>query len=314
MKLKGPVIFILIAAFTACGTNSGDERPFLFEPDDNGVTLSENGIPVFYYRKELKTLTGEYVCNHYIHPLYALNGDTLTEEFPLDHPYHRGIFWSWHQLYMDTISLGDDWIMEHITHDVTALQTGIENATATLDLEVMWRSALLENGKAFMKENTRITVYPSQTGVRMIDFEISLKALVQGVTMGGSDDEKGYGGFCARLRLPDDLVFTSDHGPVVPQTLQVIAGPWMDFSGTFGPSGVLSGLSIFCHPSTPNYPAPWILRQQTSMQNIVYPGRDRVPLSMDQPTILRYRLVVHNGSAQKVNLPALKSEFEKIRL
>ncbi len=32
---------------------------------------------------------------------------------------------------MDTISLGDDWIMEHITHDVTALQTGIENATAT---------------------------------------------------------------------------------------------------------------------------------------------------------------------------------------
>ncbi|MFO7668036.1 MAG: DUF6807 family protein [Bacteroidales bacterium] len=314
MKLKGPVIFILIAAFTACGTNSGDEKPFLFERDDHGVTLSENGNPVFYYRKEPKTLTGEYVCNHYLHPLYALNGDTLTEEFPLDHPYHRGIFWSWHQLYVDSLSLGDDWIMERITHEVTALQTGIENKTATLDLEVMWRSALLENGKAFMKENTRITVYPSQTGLRIIDFEISLKALVQGVTMGGSDDEKGYGGFCARLRLPDDLVFTSDHGPVVPQTLQVIAGPWMDFSGTFGPSDALSGLAIFCHPSTPNYPAPWILRQQTSMQNIVYPGRDRVPLSMDQPTILRYRLVVHDGSAQKVNLPALQSEFEKIRL
>jgi hypothetical protein len=310
MKLKGPVIFILIAAFTACGTNSRDERQFLFEPDDNGVTLSENGNPVFYYRKEAKTLTGEYVCNHYIHPLFALNGDTLTEEFPPDHPYHRGIFWSWHQLYVDSLSLGDDWIMERITHEVTALQTGIENATATLDLEVMWRSDLLENGKAFMKEKTRITVYPSQTGVRMIDFEISLKALVQGVTMGGSDDEKGYGGFCARLRLPDDLVFTSDHGPVVPQTLQVIAGPWMDFSGTFGPSDVVSGMAIFCHPSTPNYPAPWILRQQTSMQNIVYPGRDRVPLSMDQPTILRYRLVVHDGSAQKVNLPALQSEFE----
>lgn len=314
MKLKGPVIFILIAALTACGTNSGDEKPFLFEPDDHGVTLSENGNPVFYYRKEPKTLTGGYACNHYIHPLYTLSGDTLTEEFPIDHPYHRGIFWSWHQLYADSLNLGDDWVMERITHEVTALQTGIENGNATLDLEVMWRSALLENGKAFMKENTRITVYPSQTGVRMIDFEISLKALVQGVTMGGSDDEKGYGGFCARLRLPDNLVFTSDHGPVVPQTLQVIAGPWMDFSGTFGPSDALSGLAICCHPSTPNYPAPWILRQQTSMQNIVYPGRDRVPLSMDQPTVLRYRLVVHDGSAQKVNLPALQSEFEKIHL
>ena len=72
-------------------------------------------------------------------------------------------------------------------------------------------------------------MYPLNTGVRMIDFEISLKALIPGVFMGGSDDEKGYGGFCTRLHLPYDLVFTSDHGPVIPQTLQLIAGPWMDF-------------------------------------------------------------------------------------
>jgi hypothetical protein len=314
MKLKGAVVFILFAACTACGTNSGDEKPFLFEPGDHGVALSENGTPVFYYRKEPKTLTGTYVCNHYIHPLFALNGDTLTEEFPPDHPYHRGIFWSWHQLYADSLSLGDDWVAEHVTHDVTAVQTDIENGNATLDLEVQWRSALLENGRAFMKENTRITVYPTRAGVRLIDFEISLQALVQGVTMGGSDDEKGYGGFCARLRLPDDLVFTSEDGAVIPQTLQVIAGAWMDFSGTFGPSREPSGLAICCHPSTPNYPAPWILRQQTSMQNIVYPGRERVPLSMDRPTILRYRLVVHDGTARKVNLPALQLAFEKIRL
>lgn len=311
MELKGRITMILCAAFISCGQNARVVPPFLFQRDAHGISLSEEGKAVFYYRKETKTLNGEYVCNHYIHPLYALNGDTLTEEFPLDHPYHRGIFWSWHQLYADSLSLGDDWIMKDITHEVTGIQTTTGPREATLDLEVDWRSSILENGGAFMKEKTRITVQSRQSGIRRIDFLISLQALIPGISMGGSDDEKGYGGFCARIKLPDDLVFTSSHGPVIPQTLQVTAGPWMDFSGTFGSASEPSGLTICCHPSTPNYPAPWILRQKTSMQNIVFPGRNRVGISMDQPTVLRYRLIIHEGSAGDTDLPGLQAEFEK---
>ena len=311
MKQKILGFLFLFATVTACSPGAGEDPPFLFHQDDNGVSLSEKGSAVFYYQKEPKTLTGEYVCNHYIHPLYALNGDTITEEFPLDHPYHRGIFWSWHQFYLDTISLGDEWIMENISHEVSEVHTSTGNGTATLDLEVLWRSALLENGQAFMKEKTCITVHPLKTGIRNIDFEISLQAELPGLGMGGSDDEKGYGGFCARVRLPDDLTFTSTKGAVEPKTLQIIAGPWMDFSGTFSKSEALSGISILCHPSTPNYPAPWILRQKTSMQNIVFPGRERVEISMVSPTILRYRLIIHEGSADDLDMAGLQSEFEE---
>lgn len=304
-------VFSAIAVFTACSPKSGEDAPFQFQEDENGISLTENGDAVFYYRKTPKTLTGEYVCNHYIHPLYALNGDTLTEEFPLDHPYHRGIFWSWHQFYMDTMSLGDEWIMESISHEVAGMKTSTENSAATLDLEVKWSSALLENGKAFMKENTRIMVHPLQKGIRKIDFEISLQALVPGLSMGGSDDEKGYGGFCARLKLPDDLLFISSNGAVEPKTLQVRAGTWMDFTGTFGSSTGQGGVAICTHPSTPNFPAPWILRQKTSMQNIVFPGRERVEISMDQPTILRYRLIVHEGATGELDMAGLQAEFEE---
>jgi hypothetical protein len=32
----------------------------------------------------------------YIHPLYGLNGEMLTNDWPdADHPHHRGIFWAW---------------------------------------------------------------------------------------------------------------------------------------------------------------------------------------------------------------------------
>jgi hypothetical protein len=160
-----------------------------------------------------------------------------------------------------------------------------------------------------MEEQTSITVHPLKAGIRTIDFLISLRATVPGVGLGGSDDEKGYGGLCARIKMPDDLVFTSTEGPVQPQTLQVVAGPWMDFSGALGSGGKQHGLAILCHPGTPNYPAPWILRQKNSMQNIVYPGREAVEISMDQPVKLKYRLILHTGNADSIDLENLQAEY-----
>jgi hypothetical protein len=130
---------------------------------------------------------------------------------------------------------------------------------------------------------------------RIIDFEIRLRPLTDGVSIGGSDDEKGYGGFCVRIKLPDDVVFTSFKGPVTPQNLQIEAGPWMNISGSLDHTGRRSGLAIVCDPQTPNYPAPWILRQKSSMQNIVYPGRQRVTLPVDSDLVLKYRLIIHSG-------------------
>ena len=115
------------------------------------------------------------------------------------------------------------------------------------------------------------------------------------------------------MALPENLVFTSERGQVEPQNLQIEAGPWMDFSASFGDTDELSGISILCHPSTPNYVAPWILRQQRSMQNIVFPGRERAEIAMDHPTILKYRLIVHAGNADEVDLAILQSEYEETK-
>jgi len=302
---KHAALVLIFSLTAACGPISEKLSPFSFEESAQGIRLSEKHNPVYFYQKEPRSLSEESICNNYIHPLYALNGDTITEVSPDDHPYHRGIFWAWHQLYMNDQSLGDGWIMKDISQQVTQAGFSTNRKTATLNLNVLWISALYENGKAFLQERTSIVVHKQHAGIRMIDFEISLTALVPGLSIGGSDDEKGYGGLCARIRLPDDLVFTAENGPVTPDRLQVIAGPWMDFSGSFGSGKKQNGLAILCHPDTPNYPAPWILRQKGSMQNIVFPGRERVEISMDNPTILKYQLIIHSGNAGDIDLPQL---------
>ena len=160
-----------------------------------------------------------------------------------------------------------------------------------------------------MEEESSVIVHKLESGIRKIDFEIILKPLVAGVQIGGSNDEKGYGGFCVRIKMPESLVFTSEEGYIVPQNLQIRSGSWMDFSAVFGESGEKSGLAILCHPSVPNYPAPWILRQRASMQNIVWPGREK--FNINEPVILRYRVIIHNGDLQSVNLPELQSDYNK---
>ena len=57
----------------------------------------------------------------------------------------------------------------------------------------------------------------------------------------------------------------------------------------------MEGVAIICHPDNPMFPEKWILRKKGSMQNPVFPGREPVALSMTDPLILKYRLIIYAG-------------------
>jgi hypothetical protein len=311
MKYFSLILLALFSGFIAgCSSVEKQKSPFIITETDQKLELMEDGNHVFIYQKKPKTLTGEYICNNYIHPLFSLNGDILTEEFPTDHPFHRGIFWAWHQLYVDSKKIGDGWTNDSITQDVVNVRYEIGKERVLFKMDVAWRSLIY--GKPFMDEKTTITVHKLDSGIRKIDFDIRLKAMVQRLQIGGAADKKGYGGFCVRMRLPDSLIFTSDSGPVSPQETQLKAGPWMDFSGKFGIGPEISGITILCHPGNPDYPEPWILRQKGSMQNVVFPGRERIDILMNKPVVLRYRLIIHKGNAPSLNIPRLMEEYTKM--
>jgi len=291
-------------------SGSGKKPVFSVRETETGMELSENGKKVFSYRKTPKA-SGKFFYNNYLHPVYNLKGEIITEEFPADHLNHRGIFWSWHQLYINDTSIGDGWMLDNIVQDVTDLEYDVSRKRASFRIRVLWRSSIWQNGKAFVEEKTSVIVHRLQGNVRKIDFLIRLNPLVEGVQIGGSDDEKGYGGFCVRIKMPESLVFMSENGKVTPQNLQIKSGPWMDFSAIFGESGTPGGLAVLCHPSVPNYPAPWILRQRGSMQNIVWPGRERIKLS--SPLTLKYRIIIHDGDSRSIDLVKMQEEYNRTK-
>ena len=288
-------------ALLLMGSHSCTTNEMLIEKTDEGVWIKEGDAPVLFYQTKTKTLNGEYPRADYVHPLYDLNGAVITEDFPEDHHHHRGIFWTWHQVWIGNERIADAWLCEDFIWDVKSIETSAGN-NAQLNARVNWKSPNFKNGtEPFANEILTITAYPLKNNkYRMVDFKIEISSLVDSLRIGGSENEKGYGGFSTRIKLPDDLKFTSGNNPVEPKTNPVEAGPWMNMNATFNGENK-SGFVIIQHPKNPGYVEPWILRSKKSMQNPVYPGREAILLQKAHPLVLQYRIVMYNGESSNFN-------------
>ncbi|MBD0832981.1 DUF6807 family protein [Aestuariibaculum sediminum] len=285
------------------------------------VYFSQDDMPILNYQIAETSLNGNYKRCNYIHPLYALNGTILTEDFPEDHPHHRGIFWAWHQILIGNKLVGDSWELQHISWDVdTVKEVTTKYSAKAIQAKVFWTSDLWldANGheKPFIQETTTIRVFPKEDNYRKVDIKIELTALVPDVRIGGSENEKGYGGFSTRIKLPDNVSFISNNKHVAPKNLPIKAGNWMDISGSLTNYSQASGLTIFCHPKNPGKTNRWILRKKRSMQNAVYPypGSKPVNLSNLKPTVLNYRLIIHDDYAKSLSLSKLYSDYKKEKI
>ena len=269
------------------------------QKSDEGILITEAGQNVLLYRTAPGNSGGPCTRCNFIHPLYGVNGGVLTENAPADHPHHRGIFWAWHQIIINGEQIADQWELNHFAQEVVEFEFMKQrNGKVVLKTEVDWLSDRWKKDGVqvpYIREFARMEVWPTVGKMRRIDFEIRLKALEEGVQLGGSDDEKGYGGFSVRMALPDGIQFTGPNGKVEPQNEAVFSPGYVNISGDIEEDGGKGGIIIVDHKDNPGYPQSWILRSKGSMQNAVWPGREPVDISTSDPLVLKYSLLVYSG-------------------
>ncbi|MEN8117326.1 MAG: DUF6807 family protein [Bacteroidota bacterium] len=266
---------------------------------DDGILITESGENVLFFQSETKSIDGQYERCNYIHPLWSVDGTVLTEDFPSDHLHHRGIFWAWHQVWIGDKRIGDPWEIKDFEQNVTELEfMSLKDGTAKFNTKVEWLSdKWKKSGKKvpYLKENTTIQIHQQAANYRRIDFEIELLALTDNLSIGGSEDVKGYGGFSVRMKLPDDVSFSGPAGMVFPENTAVQSNGFINISGSLLEDNTKGGIVIVDHPENPGYPQSWILRERNSMQNAVYPGNIAIPVSKTEPLVLRYSLLIYSG-------------------
>ena len=282
-----------------------------------GYTVTDGGKVVLVYNRDpISRSGGDHKRGHYIHPLYGLDGQRMTDDMPGDHLHHRGVFWAWTQLWIGEKRIGHPWEQKGMIWDVRDVKITNHDGIAELRAHVLWKSPLWVNARKrqrpIVDEVTVIRVHPVSDDARAIDFEISLRALAAKVRLGGSMNTKGYGGFSVRIPLPGDLRIEGPGGTLAPDLKKPTRpAPWVDFSGTFGGTRGPSGLTILCHPDTPGSPPGWTIRRKNSCQNPVYPGQHPVDLSTDEPLVLRYRVVLHRSGFEATRMKRLFEEYGK---
>ncbi|NLO31819.1 MAG: hypothetical protein GX117_00470 [Candidatus Hydrogenedentes bacterium] len=290
---------------------------FSFTDDGQTIQIMENDTPVLHYRYvpgERPFIVSEgYRRAAYIHPLFGLDGEPLTQDFPLDHFHHRGIFWAW-----PDSSLGerraDIWLLDGIReiHKDWVVREAHENQAA-LGAVTHWVYDDAPD-KPVMEETMRMVVHAAQKDSRAIDFELSFKNISDEVfTLRGSQtDHKGYGGFCIRpdaSRAP--FLFTSAAGES-PDDLLELNSPWVDISYVKKKkSKDYSGTAIFQHPHNPGYPHPgWILRHYGFLGQS-WPHREDHVMKPGDSFTLRYRLFIHRGNAAEADVAGAFHGYEK---
>jgi len=273
---------------------------------EGGILFTEDEKNVLFYQIDPKSKDGKYERCNYIHPLWAEDGTVLTEDFPLDHLHHRGIFWAWHQVWIDNQRIGDPWEIKNFEQDVAEVEfMAQKDGVGVLKTEVEWKSNQWIKSKRkvpYLKENATILIHPKSGNYRKIDFEIKLLALEDKLSIGGSEDVKGYSGFSVRMKLPKDVSFSGKTGEIEPQNTAVTSDGYINISGSILSEESRGGIVIIDHPENPGYPQSWILRKRNSMQNAVYPGRETVSVSTTKPLVLKYSLLIYSGkmNAKKI--------------
>lgn len=293
---------------------------FTIADDGAGLTVFENDKPVLTYQYqpgELPDRVGErYRRSGYVHPLYGLDGEVMTQDFPLDHFHHRGVFWAW-----PDSTLGDRKV------DIWALDGARQVHAGWIEKRADENQAVIAavNNWVFddapdvpiIREEIKIVVHPSSDTSRNIDFDLTFTNVTaeEFVLRGSGTDNKGYGGFCLRpdaTRKP--FTFTSLAGASTDEdvTDEALPSPWVDvsFAREAGADPV-SGVAIFQHPDNPGYPHPgWILRHYGFLGQS-WPHIHPYPMQPGVSLRLRYCLHVHRGDAEASAVAAAFQQYEE---
>ncbi|WP_297508292.1 DUF6807 family protein [uncultured Caulobacter sp.] len=263
---------------------------------DDTVTLTEAGKTVLVYRAKPLDPATEPGRAHYVGALYAPDGTALVEDRPGDHPHQRGVWWAWMKVQTDGRTAADGWYMKGLSYFVRQKRfLGDAEGGGTLTVDVDW---MVNSGPELAyvaTETTKITLRPLKAGARRVEFDTTITARVDALGLGGSEDDRGFGGFSIRLVDPEHLTFASGGKTIVPNGGAIQAGPSMGFAWSGGDASPAWTIGLACKANDQAI-TRWMLYTDRSMQNCVFPGRAPLVLKKGQALHLQETLVIRPQS------------------
>jgi hypothetical protein len=307
------VTFLSVVTFCAVNIVSAE-----FQVKTNSETgqwlILENDKPVLQYNYKTIPLPDGYLekiaqqsrknavpRSNYIHPLYDLDSEPITNDWANDHPHHRGIYWAWPEVGYKN-EFGDlHGLKKVFARPTDKIETVIENGQINLVAENVWKWL---DKEPIVREQATITVFPLDKNERKINLNFRFESLVDEVTLARRTTRE-YGGLNTRMLPLKDFKIGSFYGnendsnekrneTTIPKQEQPA---WVYYSWKNPKPDGYTELTIFEKTTNPDYPGDLIQYPALNWFQPAFPKKGtRYTLKKDKPLILRYQLWLHNAS------------------
>jgi hypothetical protein len=244
----------------------------------------------------------------YFHPLALPDGTVLTAFAPQDHPWHRGLWFSWK--FLNGVNYWDWEGRKEAVPDGTTERVGAETVggggkePVVIEMTLQYRH---KDDVVLTEKRSILAGLPRPDGSYVLDWQATFTAPKREVVLDRTSLAQapwgGYAGFSYRAtRAMQDVRVLDSEGREGKQGHGKQAR-WMDFSGAVGKNGPVAGVTIFDHPKNPRYPTPWFVETQ----GIQYFGpallfHEPLKLPAGQSFTLHYRVMVHPGRCESAVL------------
>ena len=305
MKFK--ILSLLFVA--AVRLNAADSFHFT-NATDQSLALFEGARPVFICNHGVirppAGVSADRARSSYVHPLYGLDGEVLTDDFPKDHYHHRGLFWAWPHVRIGGRHY-DLWMLKGIEHRFEhwlAREAGADGAT--LGVENGW----FVGNRKVVREQVWIRTPPSGNDERVLDIELTWVPLAEPLTLEGAEG-KSYGGLTLRFAPRTNTVITTPLGQGE-KDLTITRLPWADLSARFAGREQPSGAAIFIAPDHPDFPPEWLTRHY-GVLCLGWPGVKPKTFQPGETIRCRYRVWIHRGATSVDRLKQAYQAYEQAR-
>jgi hypothetical protein len=259
----------------------------------------------------------------YFHPLATPAGVVITDVAPPDHPHHRGVFLAWVETHGKVDADFWGWgehapiknrriVNREVGTVATESRSGPDGTVAAARFSV--RNDWVADGEPVMREDLRVAVHAAPGAkANVLDLTYTLTPTAD-LTL----TRWAFSGFCVRTRGPADAPQLTAYGPqgevTLPNPSHVKpdsdwpAAPWYDYTLKLK-DGKVAGVAVIDHPKNP--PSLWHNHRDVRMLNPCIVAPDKVVLKANEPLVLRYRVVAHDGPVPNEQLDRLARDWGK---
>ena len=307
-------LVVVLLLLTGCHSVSFDtteqQQPATLQKADYSWRQTDTSLALLNHGQVVWQSNYERQGKPCFHPIALTDSTELTWLCPPDHPWHRGLWFSWK--YINGLNY---WEEDH----KTGLSQGRTEVVAVKALPARDYSARIEmtlsyhppDEPAVLTEKRLIVISaPDKNGLYRIDWYSIFTAGDKDVLLNrtpikgekGGVNWGGYAGLSVRLAKTIGNWKVIDSQDTKGLQVHGKKARWMDFSGETA-AGKAAGIAIFDNPDNPRHPSPWFVIMN-----------EKVPFGYFSPAILlnepytlpagkkltlRYHILIHPGRGDR---------------